>query len=160
MMHRFFMLPFLCLGIACGESSTDEGAGVVGGIDTSSKGIQTFVTDRGHANWTAEPAVHESAGPHGKVRVFFNDSLKGALASNAATHPVGSAAVKELYESDGTTLDGYAVMVKIAEGSAKESWIWWEGFTPELEGSAYGRGIGGCDGCHSQGKDKVVSRLP
>lgn len=148
--------------VACGgdPATNDVGAGTIAGIETSAAGIATYLNGTQYAAWTHEVQVHDSAGPHGKVKVYFNDTLTASLMASNATHPKGSVAIKELYKSDGNTLDGYAVMIKADEGAPAESWIWFEGFLPEVGADAYGRGLSGCDGCHSSGKDKVVSRLP
>lgn len=157
---RRFALCALIFTACGGPDTTDEGAGIVGDIDTSATGIAAYVKEKKYAGWTAEAMVHDSTGPHGKVKTFFNDTLKASLMANNAMHPKGSASVKELYQDDGTTIDGYAVMVKIADGATKETWIWWEGFNPELSAAYYGKGIGTCEGCHSSGKDRVRSALP
>ena len=154
---RSWTLAVLCV-VACGEVQEDGDLGVIDGIATSAAGIRSFLRDKAYGDWRAEPAIHASTGPHGRVRVYFNDVLATSLESDATTFPLGAASVKELY--DDTTLSGYAFMLKVQESGAPEAWLWWEGFAPEFEAQVYGRGIGGCDGCHGQGRDKVVSRLP
>lgn len=148
---------------ACGASSSvDEKVGVVGDLDTSEAGITAFVRDGRYKAWLAEPAPRDSVRAHGpKVRVFFNDVLAESLRAGNATHPKGSITVKELYESDGKKLRGYALNVKVEEGAGKDTWIFYEGFEPDYDDNYYGRAHATCHGCHSNGgRDYVVTPLP
>jgi hypothetical protein len=152
----------LVLATACGPSSSvDEGLGVIQELDTSEEGITAFVRDGRYKEWLAEPSVHETRAPHGsKVRVFFNDTVTRSLRDGNATHPVGSILVKELFKDDGKTLRGHALDVKIAEGTGKDTWIFYEGFGPDYSNNYYGRGHATCHGCHEAGKDYVTTPLP
>ncbi|WNG57827.1 hypothetical protein F0U59_25995 [Archangium gephyra] len=159
--RSLFLLAVLAAS-ACGPSSTvDEGTGVIQDLETSEAGITAFVREGRYKDWLAEPGVHETRAPHGsKVRVFFNDTVVQSLRTGNATHPVGSILVKELYESDGKTLRGHALDVKIAEGTGKDTWIFYEGFGPEYSSNYYGRGHSTCHGCHASGRDYVTTELP
>ncbi|HEX5753530.1 MAG TPA: hypothetical protein VFZ09_45455 [Archangium sp.] len=162
-MHpRFLILLAVLATSACGPSSSvDEGMGVIQELDTSEAGITAFVREGRYKEWLAEPGVHETRAPHGsKVRVFFNDPVVQSLRVGNTTHPVGSILVKELYESDGKTLRGHALDVKIAEGPGKDTWIFYEGFGPEYASNYYGRGHATCHGCHASGRDYVTTALP
>lgn len=157
---RVCLVGFVALS-GCGPRSQteDEGAGVVGGIDTSKEGLTSFSRDKGYAAWRAEPEIHDTRAPHGKkVRVFFNDTLAASLEAGNAEHPVGSATAKELYDGDGR-ISGHAVMVKVAEGG-KDSWLYFEGFTPDYADPFYGRAHPTCAGCHASGADFIRSPLP
>ncbi|MFP2924522.1 hypothetical protein ACLESO_04760 [Pyxidicoccus sp. 3LG] len=148
---------------ACGPSSSvDEQVGMVGELDTSEAGITTFVREGRYTAWLAEPAPRDSVNSHGsKVRVFFNDVLAESMRAGNATHPRGSITVKELYESDGRTLRGHALDVKVADGAGKDTWIFYEGFGPDYDDNYYGRAHGTCHGCHaSNGRDYVATPLP
>lgn len=148
---------------ACGPSSSvDEGLGMVGDLDTSEAGITAFVRDGRYRNWLAEPAPRDSVRSHGsKVRVFFNDVLAESMRAGNATHPKGSITVKELYESDGKTLRGHALDVKVADGAGKDTWVFYEGFGPSYDDNYYGQGHSTCHGCHaSNGRDYIATPLP
>jgi hypothetical protein len=136
------------------------GTPVVNGIDSSQPGITSFVKAKGYASWTAQPAVHPSEGPHGKVRVYFNETLLASLRAGAVFHPRGAAAVKEFYASDGTTLAGHVVMVKTREGTDKDAWTWFEGHAPDYTNPFYGPGIAVCHDCHGDATDEVWSPAP
>ena len=104
-----------------------------------------------------ESAPHQSTGPHGGiVRTYVNDPLFASLAEQRAVHPGGAAAVKELY-GRGSTITGWAVMVKLDDDSdGGRGWYWYEYFG---SGTPYsGIGLGVCTGCHSLGRDYV--RIP
>jgi hypothetical protein len=128
-------------------------------IDLSIGGVGSFALSSVHRCWTADPAVHESAGPHGVtgVRTFYNDVIVASLRAGNAVHPRGSILVKELY--DGEAIDGYAVNIKVEDGEGSDRWLFFEGFAPTFAGF-YGRAEPLCAGCHVGGRDHVLSQLP
>jgi hypothetical protein len=128
-------------------------------LDTSQSGLLAFIMTGDYKCWLAEPAVHESAGPHAVtgVRTFFNDKVAASLRAGTGVHPRGSILVKELY--NGPDIMGYAIDVKDTDGTGASNWIFYEGFAPSFNGY-YGRANSTCTGCHSQGVDYVRSRLP
>ena len=108
-----------------------------------------------YLDWASEPEIHDSAGPHfGDVLTFVNPELNGSFKEGGTPHPLASAAVKELYGST-NEVQGWAVMVKVAEGTGEDSWYWWERY----EGDTLADGIGDstCTGCHSAGVDYVLT---
>jgi hypothetical protein len=112
-----------------------------------------------YLDWAAESGVHPSSGPHfGGVRTFVNDVLLGSLEAGAASHPVGSAAVKELYGAGGT-VRGWSVEVKVqADSAGGNGWYWYEGYQGDVYADGTGAGI--CTGCHGGGNDYVLSPFP
>ena len=71
--------------------------------------------------------------------------------------------MKEMYSEDGSELLGWAVMVKTQEDSAQgQGWFWYE--TTNTEDSSdivgVGNGLPLCSGCHSTGKDFVLTEYP
>ena len=117
-----------------------------------------WLTAGSYANWPAESAPHASTGPHfGDVRTFVTPTLHASLAAGAAVHPVDASVVKELY-GKGKTVLGWAVMRKVAAKSGGDSWYWYETY----QGTQYasGTGVGLCTGCHSPGKDYVLTPFP
>jgi len=113
-----------------------------------------------------ESGQHPSRGPHTKigwpVRVFLDPRLDASLKAGNATHPAGSAAVKEMYDAGGE-LQGWAVMVKTSDASANgKGWFWYE-VTSTTDGSepvASGNGVPLCFGCHFTGSDFVLTGYP
>jgi hypothetical protein len=113
-----------------------------------------------------ESGQHPTAGPHTNigwpVRVFLDPVLDGSLAAGNAEHPVGSAAVKEMYADDGE-LQGWAVMVKTEkDGAGGAGWFWYE-VTSTRSGDepvAIGNGVPLCFGCHFPGRDFVLTGYP
>jgi hypothetical protein len=153
------LIPLL-LATACGGSGGENGSPVIEGLDTSQAGIADFVRERRYDDWLAEPAVRDSKGPHGKVRVFFNDVAVRSLRAANETHPRGTILVKELYSDDGKNLIGQALEVKVEDGKGKDTWLFFEGLLPRYEGAFYGRGDPTCHGCHEAGTDYVTTTLP
>lgn len=115
-------------GSACGDDTNGllGSEGGDGGIPTGDGPLQDWLADGTYLDWTAEPAVHASAGPHfGDVRTFFGSSLEASLDAGAGPHPVGAASVKELY-GDGDVIAGWAVMAKVESGAGGQTWYWYE----------------------------------
>lgn len=174
---------FLLLGVSCTSGDADDtssgdtsgGAGTSGADDATTEGgaavptdaaaMTAWLADDGYAGWSAETAAHASTGPHGRVLTYFNDDLvasfdgtTGPGAPVIATHPVGSASVKELLADD-DTVTGWAVMVKTTAGDDAASWYWYLAMGDSV--SAEGDGLGTCDGCHAAtGVDRVLTPYP
>lgn len=120
--------------------------------------LAAWLEDERYAQWPAESQVHASAGPHfGDVRTFINTPLNDSLQAQAAAHPVGATAVKELY-GDGDTVQGWAVMSKLTEEGEGGAWYWFELYQDELK--ADGTGVGVCVNCHESGSDFVLTGFP
>jgi hypothetical protein len=113
-----------------------------------------------------ESGRHPSRGPHTKfgwpVRVFMGPKIDASLKAGNASHPIGSSIVKEMYDDSGK-LQGWAVMVKTSDDSAGgKGWFWYE-VTSTIDGSnpvASGNGVPLCFGCHSTGRDFVLTKYP
>ncbi len=110
-----------------------------------------------YLGWMRESAPHPSTGPHGgTVRTYLNDPLFESLSNELPAHPAGATAVKELYRN-GTTVIGWAVMVKVDGDSAGgQGWYWYEAFGNGAPFSGVGLAV--CTGCHAQGRDFI--RIP
>jgi len=153
------LLIFAC---ACGAKSTPADGKPVAGIPTDAAEMFTFLTSGEYKQWTAESAVHKSSGPHGMVRTFANETLTASLTAKNTEHPVGSAAIKELYKGDGTTLRGWAVELKASAGAGGATWYWYEVFSTTDGSSPVADGLNHstCTGCHSRGLDYVRAPFP
>lgn len=153
-------------GGATTSSSSTGGGGVGGGagggtacdVPMNAADLETFISGGTYQSWDGESAVHPSTGPHGMVRTYVNQTLFDSLTANNASHPVCSAAIKELYENDGTTISGYAVTVKATNGTSGGDWYWYERIGNNVV--ADGTGVGGCTGCHGSGTDYFRSPFP
>jgi len=160
------LLGVLLLLPACsddaGGGEGDETGGPVSDVPTEAVPLQSFLDGGNYSDFAAESAVHGSTNgsPHGNVRVFLNDTLDGSLANGNETHPIGSAAVKELYDADEVTLIGWAVSVKIAdESEGGNGWYWYEYLNDEVVADEVGAGT--CIGCHfASGTDMVAVNYP
>lgn len=146
-----------------GSDQTAEKPTAVGEIaDISQAGIEAFLLEQSYQSWPTrhqEPVTSTSA-HRGIVKVYFNDTAAASLRAGKSTLAKGSVIVKEMFESDRTTVHGQAVMAKLHEGSGKASWIFFEGSLPEFSGAHYGAGISVCSSCHASGNDFVLSSLP
>jgi hypothetical protein len=116
-------------------------------------GLTEILRLRSYAGWRADPAPHPSSGPHGRVRVFFNDAM--VASAGRGFHPDGSIAVKEVY-GPGGEVTMHDIMRK--SGGA---WDWLEGSGPDYAGAATFRGQDNlCARCHASGDDYLRSAIP
>ncbi|MBM4270058.1 MAG: hypothetical protein FJ144_26230 [Deltaproteobacteria bacterium] len=130
-------------------------------VPTDDSALFTYLQSGRYRSFAGESRIHPSTGPHGVgVRSYVNGILERSLDSGADTHPIGSAAIKELYAGDGATLLGWAVEVKTQSDSAGgQGWYWYEVFsTTDGSRPISGQGNPICTGCHAQGLDYV--RIP
>ncbi|MBP6628496.1 MAG: hypothetical protein KA297_03640 [Kofleriaceae bacterium] len=164
----------LALSAACAEPtpadrSVDAGASASADaapidpaqvVPTEPAALQAWLAADSYRAFAGESAPHASAGPHGQVRTFLNAPLDRSLADGAAQHPVGAAAVKELF-TDGT-LTGWAVAVRTAPSAGGAGWYWYEVFsTSPGAGPDYaGQGLALCVQCHTRGRDQVRITYP
>jgi hypothetical protein len=132
-----------------------EGDGGVedAGFETTQAGLSAFVAGGDWRAYTAEPAAHDSAGPHGQLRVFVDGRLYSSLKAGNLTHPLGSLAVAERYDLDG---DPVAHLLAIKDtGPVGSEWVFFE---QSAVGETYERGTaGGCGLCHAAGTDFVFT---
>jgi hypothetical protein len=137
---------------------------------TSGSDVEAWLKKRKYESWTCETVEHPQMGvsPHGKNRVCVNDVAAAFSTSDRAERPIGSAAVKELYDDD-SKLVGYAVSVKVnAESGGGDNWYWYERVPLDSAaahdgGGVVADGLGSagaarsiCVGCHAAaGTDKT-----
>ena len=154
---------------------TTAAASTAGNADTPATGTEAEVNawlglaEYTKGKWKCETAPHaaRSPSPHGTNRICSNVTTS---AHGAGEFPVGSAAVKELYDSAGTAVVGHAVYVKMKAGGG-ESFYWFE--STKADGVvANGVGERGaartiCVGCHDgagsdanhSGHDEVYTQV-
>ncbi len=119
--------------------------------------LAEWLADRCYLDWAGEDAVRPSDMAAGGARVFVNPALDRSSAFGRDVHPVGAAAVREIYHEDLRTLRGWAVAVKVADAGDDDDWLWAERWVDSGTTVAR-RGAPGCVGCHRTGTDFVQSR--
>lgn len=133
----------------------------------SAAALEAWIAGGYYKSWACEAMPHPSRPPsgHSPNRVCSN---RTASAHDAGEYPVGAASVKELYDTTGQSIVGYAVARKMAVGGG-ESWYWYE----RLDSAgviANGLGTSGtpktvCAGCHKRagtstfGHDMVFTQV-
>ena len=124
-------------------------------VPTTDGELSQFLHAGSYRSFPGEPAVHPSTGPHGGgVRTYLNPSLQASLVGGSAQHPVGAAAVKELYDDD--ALIGWAVLVKVQEdGPEDQRYYWFEELNNKVVISGRDKSV--CTNCHSGGVDFVLT---
>ena len=159
-MVKMLSFVFFLAVISCGQDSEDQDSQTPQTDSIPSEADFKLLLAKGdYKQWKSEPSVGGSS-IHGATRTFLNDVLEQSQDQQNTEHPVGSIAVKELYRSDGTTLYGYAIEQKVAEGSDGNSWLWYEDLDISDEDvDYYGRDLRLCVGCHSSGTDHVRTSL-
>jgi len=164
-MWRWVMLAAL---IACGTEDTDDsgsesemdsvGPGADVDVPTDADELLVWLQDGEYLEWAADPAPREGTRVHNNpVRSFANAELDASLQAGNTEHPIGSASVKELQA--GPNPIGWAVMVKVAEGTGPRTWYWYE----IIGGNeiADGRNEPLCSDCHeSSSQDYFLSDWP
>lgn len=130
-------------------------------VPTTPSALYSWLAAGNYKSWAHESTPHSSTGPHGApVLVYINPAFEASLAAGSSEHPRGVAAVKELHS--GGVVDGWAVSVKVESSSAGgNGWYWFEIYgTTNPSKALAGRGLPGCTGCHSLGKDYFRSLYP
>lgn len=162
---KIFLIPVLAAFWACsddsGSSDSPAETPATGDTTTSDSApteaeVTAFILTEEYKTWFGNSTVQtaQSGSPHGKVRTFLNTELKASVDASQTEHTVGSISIKELYDSAGTTITGYAYSHKIAAGTAANTWLWYEDLNLSADGANYfGVGITTCSGCHSSGTD-------
>ncbi|MEO8706559.1 MAG: hypothetical protein ABI867_41420 [Kofleriaceae bacterium] len=99
-----------------------------------------------YQSWQCEAEPHPARpdSGHSTNRICTNAVL--AAATGEGPYPVGSAAVKEVF--DGDEIAVYAVYRKVADGAGGDTWYWYEGSPDNV--IANGQGDGTCTGCHGR----------
>jgi hypothetical protein len=132
------------------------------GVPSESSALFEYLKAGKYKSFTSESKVHASGGPHGNVKTFVGPGLESSLKAGNATHPIGIGAVKEIYDTDMTTLKGWAAYVKVEESSGGKGFYWYEVLST-TDGSApvaAEKGSSKCTTCHSGGKDFVLIDFP
>lgn len=98
---------------------------------TNGAAVRAWLQAGSYKTWHCESAPHASRdpSPHNMNRICSNDLASAFAAGDGGTgeRPAGTAAVKELYDANGTNIRGYAVYLKAAattNGGA--NWYWYE----------------------------------
>lgn len=103
-----------------------------------------------YARWPSEPAVHASSMNPSGIRIFLSPALAASVSGGQEAHPVGAAAVREIYGPDHAQRVGWSASIKTADG-----WFWYEEFTRHGRATVAQREAPGCTGCHDGGRDRV-----
>ncbi|NNG15806.1 MAG: cytochrome P460 family protein [Gemmatimonadales bacterium] len=139
-------------------------------VPTSADALFEYLQAGKYTSFAREAEAHKSVGPHpspdlvakSTVRAYFNGPMDASLKAGNATHPKGSAIVKEFYD-DNDQLSGWAVAVKAEDDSQNgQGWYWYEVLST-TDGSspvAADKGVALCWGCHLTGRDFVLSSYP
>lgn len=142
-----FALPLALAG--CGGGATEGGGDALPAQGAAT--VKAWLTKGSYKTWEhRETAAHEgrSPSPHG-VNQIYNNELLGDNAPGAA-FPKDAAAVKELYDTVGGPIVGYAYYAKIQADTAEgKGWYYFE---EKPIGMTIADGVGamGCIKCHSQ----------
>ena len=159
--------------VGCGNGATGGSGGGGGGggngggtadpqnpPTSSAAAVEQWIASGVYKSWACEPASHDnrSPSPHGKNRICSNAKLSGA--PDAGQYPVDSASVKELFDTAGTAVVGYAVYRHVSAGTTGDTWYWYErvplaSAAPHDDAGVVANGVGGtgpakdiCVGCH------------
>jgi hypothetical protein len=92
---------------------------------TNGQAVEAWLATGAYKSWKCETAPHaaRSPSPHGTNRICSNDKLSTHASGE---YPVDSAGVKELYDSTGTNIVGYAVYRHTLAGTTGDTWYYYE----------------------------------
>jgi hypothetical protein len=113
------LLAFSCLGLAisCAPKEQKKKPG-------PAPGPGVFVPDYENTLFTLMGSMKEGKGPHGKVRIWYSDNIKGIVDNEKLEVPEGTVAVK-VFDNDGKEgVDGIAVMIKMKKDFDKDANDW------------------------------------
>ena len=122
--------------------------------DVDLQAVQAWLFDGEYLEWER----HE--GESG-ARVYLSPKLAASLDAGGESHPIGSAAVRELVDAqDPARMIGWAYMHKLDDGAGADGWFFYEVFSLAADGAPQvaERGAAGCVGCHQDGVDFIQTR--
>jgi len=157
-------LALLSLVIGCGGSASEQPPPppLMGDAETPPTGTQAeldaWLAAGSYKSWRCEPAPHAARPGSGHSANRICTNARQSTHTGTAAFPVGSAAVKELFDGDGV-LEGYGVYVRAADGDGGEKRFWYERIGSSV--IALGFGHTTCIGCHAGApKDFVFTVIP
>ena len=128
-------------------------------VPTTRPELDQFLVNERYLDFQSESGLHQSEGSHfGRVITFMNPLLVASLNAGNREHPVGAAAVKELYKG-GQALVGWAVIVKVAPRSnGGDGFFWFEADGGRVLSEGVGQPV--CAQCHAAGSDFILTPFP
>jgi hypothetical protein len=116
--------------------------------DTAAE-LLPWLEAKSYESFVAEPAYHESSGPHGDaVKTFYSPLAMESLIAGESIIRSGGAVVKEL--TSGGSLYGWGVYVRGTNAEGAASYYFYELIKPNtVYGDAYNSNE--CTGCHQDG---------
>jgi len=145
------------IALACtGDGADDESGMATDSVSIPIDDIAGWIATGEYQSWQSGE-LHPTLGNHfGNVLAHFSPSLVESLEAGNELHPVGAAAVKELYGYEGKEVLGHAVIVRTGEGTTSKDWYWYELYEGEIFADSHGDAD--CSLCHSGGVDFVISK--
>ncbi len=152
------------LGPQAQESTVTPNAQVasVDTVPAAAGALFQYLQDGKYTGFAHEAAAHPSEGRHPvSVIVYFNSVLYSSVSAESTEHPRHAAAVAEVFDQSGA-LTGWAVSVKTHTASEGKGWFWYEvlNTTGGDNPTAANWGVAECVGCHTSGRDFVLSNYP
>lgn len=155
---------------AMAEAAPDPAGDAQTPPSTGASDIEAWLAKGDYKSWACETVDHPQikVSPHGQNRVCSNSLTAGFNGTVDDERPIGSAAVKELYDDD-SKLVGYATSLKVAnKSSGGGGWYWYErvpldSAAPHDDNGVVADGLGDagpaksiCVGCHAAAGSDVM----
>jgi cytochrome c553 len=115
-----------------------------------------------YKDWQSNTEIHQSAGPHGMVKVFYSPGLYNSMKAGNTVHPLGSSAVKELYDAN-DALIGWLVLNRTKNTKTeRDNWFfyWVTSTTDGSQPKVADWGVTTCADCHQKGTGMIMSGYP
>lgn len=132
-------------GTDTGQGPGPSGAGDAQTPPAEATSLEAWLATGVYKAWACEagPMDARPNGAHGRNRVCSNGLMSR---HGAGEYPVGSAAVKELFDGAGA-VTGYAVSRHFEAGTTAGTWYWYERSGSRVVADGVAAGL--CTGCHS-----------
>lgn len=127
-------------------------------IELTAAGIERFVRTQRYQAWPSKQHQRNSSLNHKITRGYYHEALLQAVEIGQWPLPIGSLAFNEEDYSDSGQVEGYSLGVKIADGDAPDTWLWWQANIDDLgQPVVFATGHPECERCHSDGFDRILA---
>lgn len=162
-MRPVWLVSLLASALLWGCGAADDANPDSHSAPTEPDKLHAWLGQGAYLGWESESEILPGEFGGGR-RVFVDRRLADSLDQRSKSHPVGSAAVREIYANDLETLRGWSVLIKVDQTNANDGtdWYFYETFDPTEPESinVAERGASGCTFCHDDSPDIVRSEYP
>lgn len=130
----------------------------IAAIPTDTTDLFTWLKKKTYSQWYSNTSIHQSVGPHGNVKSYYNPTLEASYKNGKAEFPIGVAAVKEVYDSN-NALAGWVVLEKTKmTQNERDGWFfyWKDSIKDPTQYKVADWGVAACADCHEKGHNMMM----